>query len=227
MDALIPILFVGGFIAVAVLFIVSSMVAARKRREALREQAASLGCAFDETAVEPDAATYGRLPLFQRGRMRRVYNALSRSTDRGGELIVCDYRYTTGSGKNSHTYSCSTVLFRIPDARLPAFTLQPEHFLHKLIEFVGFKDIDFPEDEEFSRKIYLKGDDENALRAFFTPGVRAAVSAQTNWCVDGGGEWLALYRANHQAKPEEIGTFLEEARALAEFFAPRRTSSNW
>lgn len=227
MENMIPLLCVVGFVVIFAAIAAWTVIQARKRREALREQALVLGCTFEEGPVAPDETTYGRLDLFQHGRSRMVSNALSRSTDRGGRLIACDYRYTTGGGKNSSVHHCSVVLIQVPGARIPAFSLQPENFLHRFFELVGLKDIDFSEDEEFSKKIHLRGEDENAVRAFFNPELRAALSAQTTWLVDGAGEWLAFHRPNHRVRPEEIGAFIEEARALAEFFMPRRTTSGW
>jgi len=227
MGIVLFILFFGGFLALVIGAVLWGQAMEKKRTEAFRLQAAMLGCTLDENAMPPNDATYGRLKIFQHGRSRQVRNVLRRATDRGGELLALDYRYTTGSGKSSHTYFLSIVLFRISGVSMPGFTLQPEHFVHRIIDFIGFHDIDFSEDEEFSRKINLLGDNQDAVRAFFNAELRAILAAQPDWCVDGSGEWLAFHKINYRSAPEEIGNFIEEARTLAEFFVPRRTTSGW
>ena len=63
-----------------------------------------------------------------------------------------DYRYTTGSGKNSHTYRQTVVFFRSPEVDLPQFELKPQSFLHGIGKLFGYQDIDFAFPSEVLKK---------------------------------------------------------------------------
>lgn len=61
------------------------------------------------------------------------------------------------------------TVFHLSDLeiQIPDFALEPEGLWSRVSELVGGKDIDFPEFPEFSRKYYLRSDDEHATRSFF------------------------------------------------------------
>ena len=50
---------------------------------------------------------------------------------------------------------------------IPQFTLDREGFLERVYAFAGFKDIPFKEHSDFSKRFFLLGEDEAAIKAFF------------------------------------------------------------
>ena len=59
------------------------------------------------------------------------------------DLILTDYQYTTGSGKNSTTHNLTVAAYCIPGLDLPDFALESENFLTRFAEKFGMQDIDF------------------------------------------------------------------------------------
>ncbi len=185
----------------------------KKRTEALQMLAVQIGFTFNPDAG-PESLPCSGLDLFQRGRARKVKN-LMRRREAGAETLLFDYRYTTGSGKNSNTWHQTVVALEKPGASMPSFGLQAENVIFRLISMLGYQDIDFDEDPEFSNRFNLRGQNVEAVRSFFTAERRAAVCAGKPFNLEGAGDWLIAYRPSRPLKPEEIPSFLEEVRTVA------------
>lgn len=152
----VPCLMFGGFAAIVVVAIVFGILRAQKRRKEMQALARKLGFDFYPSDPWNLPTWYCRLDLFNHGRSRKAENVMS--GEAGGRTVVAfDYRYTTGSGKNSHTHRHQAVVFLLPiDA--PALRLRPEHVFDRVASWVGWDDIDF-ESDEFSRRYHVAGED--------------------------------------------------------------------
>ena len=62
-------------------------------------------------------------------------------------------------------------------AQVPRFALTREGLLHRVGAALGFQDIDFDEDPEFSKRFVLKGDDEHAIREIFADDLATGESS--------------------------------------------------
>lgn len=202
-----------------VVVMVMTVVAERKRREALQRVAAQLGLTF--YAKDPGILIggAGSLYLFDQGHSRRVQNVMTGVIE-DLQVSVFDYQYTTGGGKNSTTHSQSVVAIRQDGRPLPAFQLRPEGIFHKLGSMLGFNDIDFPEHPRFSSQFLLKGQHELAVRAAFTPEVIGYLEGRKDICVEGGGNWVIVYRSGRRLIPEQIAGFVEEGFTIATGLVP-------
>ncbi len=195
----------------------------RKRLEDLATWAA--GMSFTIEGGSRDASAAGlppellALPLFNRGRARKVRN-LIRGRDPDGSTLVMDYRYTTQSGKNSATLEQTVVAFELPAASLPSFELRPEGLFAKLGQMFGSPDIDFESNPEFSRRYQLTGADPDAVRRVFERHAVGYLSGQDGWGVEGAGTWLIVYRPQRRQKPEDYTTFLGQARMILRAVVP-------
>lgn len=192
-----------------------SHVQTKKRTEALRQIAASLDLKFDSEKYKPEALGLGRIESFTKGHSRKVFN-LMRGTFADAECLVFDYRYTTGGGKNSSTYEQTVVAFQIKGAQLPQFTCKPEHFFHKFADMFVFEDINFEQHPRFSDSYRLNGKDEAAVRSIFNDSVIQLLEQERGhpWSVDGGGDWLAIHKANRKVEPQACGQFLLDCTTL-------------
>ena len=183
-----------------------------KRREALRNKAATLGFSFDEEATALPRDIMDSLPIFSKGHLSNACNLLWQPG-----LFVFDYAYVTGRGKNRQEHK-QTIVALLDDIALPEFRLCPEHLGHKLMELFGYQDIDFPETPEFSKKILLRGPDETAMRALFSMEVRMLLQGLPGWTVEGNGRWLAIYKYGGNPKPENLQAYIGEACSVAAVF---------
>ena len=80
--------------------------------------------------------------------------------------------------------------------------------------------IDFAEDPAFSSRYSLRGNDEAAVRKIFDGSLREQLKVGDPLCVEGEGEWLAIYRSAKRVSPEELGDFVERSRGLAAALDP-------
>lgn len=213
-----PLLMVGG-IAVGVAGIAyAQYVAGKKRTAAMREVARTMGFVYED---EPDLAAIAEnvqdLLLFNIGHSRTP-RRLMRGKLADRETSILDYRYTTGSGKNSQVHSQTVVVFPGGGPGLPPFQLSPEGFLHGLAEVFGAQDIDFTENEEFSKRYLLKGPDEAAIRKAFTIDVLSWFAGAPGWSVQTANGQLMVFRGGKLVAPAEIPAFAADALRIAGLF---------
>jgi hypothetical protein len=98
--------------------------------------------------------------------------------------------------------------------KLPLFEMHAEGFLEMLF---GTGNIDFPSHPGFSTRWFVRGPDEQAVRALFQPRVLDAFSARPEaWVVQGYGEWLVAYRprVTMQPRADALRKFLDEGYSI-------------
>ncbi len=101
---------------------------------------------------------------------------------------------------------------------LPSFELRPENILHKIGSSFGYQGIDFRSHPQFSSSYLLRGNDEAAIHALFTPEVLRYFERQDGLCVEGDGDKLICYRQRKRVDPHEIKSFLDQGRAVLDLF---------
>jgi hypothetical protein len=167
---------VQGVITVAIVGVVIYVYFRNKKREeersvAWRATAGQLGFAY-EAESETLAADLQTLKTFRQGRGHKATNTL-RGENEGIALTLTDYRYTTGSGKNSTTHRLTLCALQAESLALPhAYLRRQMKFLDLLGKMFGGQDIDFDEDTTFSQDWVLQGEDEAAVRNLFGPATR-------------------------------------------------------
>ena len=211
------------FLAIA-LFIVGGIVFAiwqeRKRRKELGEIAESLGLEYMPDGNNQLLSHISDFALFNSGRSRKNTKVISGETDEV-RIAIFDYQYTTGSGKNSHTHHQSVVALQSSKLMMPRFRMRPEGMFDKLGSLVGANDIDFDSHPNFSRMFVLKGDDEEAIRKFFTNDLLNFFEDYTGYSVEGRDGALILYRPGKRIKPAEIKDYLAKAYEVFGYVADR------
>lgn len=214
----LPLILIIVFIVIA--FYVGNLIE-KKRTEALQQAALELGYTFSEKD-EQGLMLAGLLQfdLFSKGRSKYYHNILRGRTAQG-DVLVFDYRYTTGSGKSSHTWRQTVVCFETTGAALPGFCLRPESVFDKLGSVFGHKDINFENHPDFSARYRLTGNSEEEIRRLFTDSALSFYEnlPGKNICTEANGSHLIFYRQGRRAKPEDIREMLEEARQVFGMFS--------
>ena len=205
-----PCLVFGGFFAFIGLILVLAYRQEKARTEALKRTAEELGFTFSPDHQPLVMQELSALELFSRGRSRKLYN-LMRGANPDTAVSVFDYKYTTGSGKNSSTHQQTVVCFDSDQLHLPTFTLQPEGMFHKLFSVFGYQDIDFGDFPNFSNRYLLRGSSEAAIRDFFDAPLVGALERLSGVTIEGHDRRLIYYRPANRPKPEEVRRLLEEA----------------
>jgi hypothetical protein len=162
-----PIVF-GGFVLLAIVLAIFGHRRTKKRREAMRTWATSLGLSFD---AEKDRGFEDRFDFraLQRGRNRYAFNRINGVYD-GRHVWAFDYHYETRSTRTStdakghtrrrretthHYFSGVIVRANVP---LQKLIIRPEGFGDRIKSFFGYDDLDF-ESSEYSRRFHVSADD--------------------------------------------------------------------
>ncbi len=213
METLVPFIAVAGVLALIVVIFVVSKGLEEHRTEALASASQTMGFTFEPEGDLEVMRGLGDLPLYGHGHSKKVKNVM---TGQAGEhdLKLFDYRYTTGGGKNSHTFAQTVALFPQGGQGLPAFLLAPENIFHKIGQVFGYQDIDFDSSPEFSSHYLLRGPDEMAIRSAFGAAALGYFAQQPGWHVESVGGTVCVYRSDKKCKPEDLRTFLEQTQAV-------------
>ena len=187
-----------------------------KRRRFLQQLALASGFSFDEKAESLPQELLSSLPVFNTGHSQEAFNLLS--CDCGGSrLLVFDYTYVTGHGKHKTGHEQTIVV--VQGSRLLArFSLSPEGLGDKFLQLFGYQDIDFPENPEFSRMYLVRGEDELAVRQLFSMEAMMQLQSSPGWTLEGGGQWLALYKTGKLQYMENVEDYIAQARVIASAF---------
>lgn len=219
MDIPAPV-FIGGFIALAIVMMVFAYFADKKRTESLGELAEEMGLAFEKNGNHLTSEIQSQFDLFSRGRSRKASNLIYGEAN-GTGVWIFDYRYTTGGGKNSKTHRQTVACIASAELQLPRFSLYREGLFSRLGSMLGMQDIDFESHPDFSKQYVLKGDNEDAVREVFQENVLSFFEQQDKHLrVEGGGDQLLVYRASRLVKPEMIKDFFAETFGVYREFLP-------
>jgi len=146
-------IFIVGIVAIFIVVLVFGYISSLKRREAMAAVAVKLGLQFMPGKDRYMAKRYRFLDKLRRGSSRYAFNVLSGSYQ-GHEILLFDYHYKTGSGKNTHHHYLSFFILHLPIS-FPELIIAPEGIFSKIAQAVGYDDIDF-ESHEFSRKFCVR-----------------------------------------------------------------------
>lgn len=201
----------------SIAFLITRWYRGKKRAAAFKNVANEMGFEFEHKGKDHISDIANRFRLFDIGSYRRVRNLLH------GELSdlrirIFDYSYTKSSGKRSRTYRQSVVAFDMPARNLTKFSLRPETLFHKLGSVIGFKDINFQDHPEFSKRFHLTGKDEQAIRELFTIDLIHFLEARGKLAVEADGQSMIVYKSGSRSKAQEIPQFLEEALEVCNQF---------
>jgi len=145
------------FVCLVAVVAIIGHIYAERRREIMAALAAKLGLRFSPHKDPGLARQYEFLNKLRAGRDRYAYNVLS-GTYQGHEVMVFDYHYKTGSGKDTHHHYFSCFVLHMPTA-CPELTIAREGVFSKIAQAVGYDDIDF-ESHEFSRRFCVRSKDK-------------------------------------------------------------------
>lgn len=153
------------FVLVALLMVaavIGSIIAARKRREAMRELAGRLGLTFNPEKDYNLSGRFAFLNKLRQGDNRYGFNVLS-GAYQGHQVMAFDYHYETHSTdskghRQTHHHQFSFFVLFLP-RQCPELIIGREGIFSKLAQAFGYDDIDF-ESAEFSRKFCVRSRDK-------------------------------------------------------------------
>jgi hypothetical protein len=136
------------------------------RQVALRQFASETGYAFYPQVVRT-ALKYKDFPISKGSRILHEENTLEKYLDEA-RIIVADVTLAEGARQEQSETKITLALVSETGLKFPDFALEPEGLWTKLSELGGSKDIDFSDHPEFSKKYFLRGENEVAIREFYS-----------------------------------------------------------
>jgi hypothetical protein len=192
-------------IAAVVLLLWLNYLWERRRAEALSTWCAAQGWGFDASKIRRPRYPY---ELFERGSSRyQRFTAKKRLQEAtpglpAAAVRMFEYHYEISNGDSSETYEFTCALVD-PGVGLGCVELRPERLGDKLVQAMGFEDIDF-EDPEFSRRFLVQARDrKHAYDLFDGAMMRYLCTRGDGYALETQGREL-LARAKGKATPESF-----------------------
>jgi carbonic anhydrase len=221
---ILTVLLVFGFILLIFGVVIVALIVGRKREQERTRQfvnvANLLGWQFNEDAGMNWIPNLDNFALFSQGHSKNIKNAMYGEID-GVKAALFDYEYVVGHGKNRSSFNQTVAYFEPRNLNLPSFSLRPERTFHKIISAFGYQDIDFGNRPDFSSKYLLRGQDEQAIRNYFSDALLGFYEMNQGVSTDGGGNQLFIFRQDYRAPPHEAQSFVNWALQLQRLYGNR------
>ena len=206
-----------GFIAVIAVVVVGfaalAVYSSWQRAKALQELAESLGFEFQPKVGLDFIKRIPKFQLLTAGHSHVVRNVLSGSSE-STQVMIFDWQFTTGGGKNSTTYLTTIAAIQSVELDLSPFYLRPETVFDWLGMTFDGRDIDFEDRPIFSKKFHLHGNNEKQIRRMFDLEVCEFFERHEGFYAEGHREWLIFYKYGKSVSPQKVQDHFKDAFAL-------------
>ena len=149
------------------------------------------------------AHKYKGFPIHQGTKILYEENILEKYLDLG-RISVSDVTLSEGARQVQSDTHITLVLATEIDLPIPDFALEPEGLWSKFSELSGAKDIDFMQYPEFSKKYFLRGENDAAIREFFTDPVIRFFENREEMHVECHKHKLLIYKKRDLLEVSEI-----------------------
>ncbi len=192
----------------------------KKRTQSLEQVAFDLQMSFFPKDEWGSFELLRDFKLFQIGSRKGITNMMRRKDELlEMEVNIFDFQYTVSTGKSSHTYRQTVFFMQSQKLGLPYFWMKPENFTHRIGEWLNLsKDIDFEAFPNFSEQYWLKGPDEDYIRASMNDKVLKFFTIEKDWSLEGCNYYLIFYKNYTLLRPEIIKEFYHKGMKICEMF---------
>ncbi len=150
-----------------------------------------------------NAFKYKDFPI-QKGNRILYEESILESYKEIGKIDISDLTLTEGARPERGDTRVTVVFVTETDLPIPDFALEPEGLWSKVFEHTGGKDIDFHEYPKFSKKYYLRGDNETTIRELFSETVIRFFENREEMHVECHKHRLLIYKIRDLLEPIEI-----------------------
>ena len=150
-----------------------------------------------------NAVKYKDFPIQSGNKIQYEENILSQYTDLG-KIEVSDITLTEGARQAQQDTEITVVQISETSLNIPDFALEPEGLWSRFSELVNGNDIDFATFPEFSKKYYLRGQQEDQVRNFFKEDVIQFLETQEAIHIECHKNKMLFYTKRELLSPAEI-----------------------
>ena len=129
------------------------------------------------------------------------------------EFLLFDLSYSEGAFIAKEDLRSTFLQIKVPK-KMPVFALDKENFMTTILHLSGMHDIDFKKNPDFSRRFYLRGENEKAIRAFFTDDLIYFFESHPAYYLESNGDSLLIRSKERLASIQEIKQILAFAEEL-------------
>jgi len=129
------------------------------------------------------------------------------------EFLLFDLSYSEGAFIAKEDLRSTFLQIKVPK-KMPVFALDKENFMTTILHLSGMHDIDFKKNPDFSRRFYLRGEDEKAIRTFFTDDLIYFFESHPAYYLESNGDSLLIRSKERLASIQEIKQILAFAEEL-------------
>lgn len=145
--------------------------------------------------------------------IRGAFSHILQGTFDGRPVLVAQYTWGQGKHSVSQTVACFAL-----QRDMPPFVLNPEGLGDKIAAAFGGQDIDFDDDQDFSSRFVLKGE-EPRVRPFFNPMLRRRLLDAEGWTLVGQGRELVVLKKARVISADNLEEFVRDTRRVADLFS--------
>ena len=124
-----------------------------------------------------------------------------------------DIKYSEGAFIAKESVQTTFLDIKL-ERRVPVFSFDREMLIEKLSNLAGFHDINFPDHPSFSSDFYVRGNDAEKVRAFFSKKLISFFSAYGFYHIMSNGKRLIVRQFFRPATPAEASAMIEFGLAL-------------
>ncbi len=160
---------------------------------------------WNYTAIqEEDINELPTFGYFKTRQITKVSNIVSNA-----QCSLFDIEFSEGEMIAKQVIRASMLYIKL-DKSIPEFTLDKEGVFEYIYHFAGFKDIDIDEHPDFSKRFYLSGKNQEAIRALFTDELVLFFESNPYYHIESSKHGLLILGKERLAGVKEI-------KALADF----------
>jgi MFS superfamily sulfate permease-like transporter len=185
-----------------------------ERAMELKSFASADGFSFQEKKIT-NATKFKGFPIQGGSSIRFEENILKKGNIEVSDVTITEIQLTSKEETNI------TMVHLPAGASVPDFALEPESMNTKLSELVGGKDIDFKDHPDFSKRFYLRGYDEAAVRNFFNFNVINFFESHEEWHVEAHDNNLLIFRKRDLMSPSEIDASVKFGEELVKLITKK------
>ena len=183
-----------------------------KRQTRLHKMAVTNGWSFDRE-VDSNTSYLSNFRFFDFRPIEMKSNSLQgKDLENNAQWEIADIVFDEGAMLALEVYQTTVHIVKLP-SRIPQFIIEKEGLFDKIFERVkafsrSNRDINFKKHPDFSRKFLLNGEDEDAIRVFFTDNLIHFLEDNEIHHIESTGEALMIFKYVHIARTEEVQNIL-------------------
>lgn len=169
--------------------------------------------------VEWDTSYLKNFHFFEIRQIERKVNCLKGHLENVNmEWEIADVTFSEGAAFTAEVFNTTVMILKLNKA-VPVFSMEKEGVFEKIFDrvmaFSGYKDIDFEMYTDFSKKFLLMGNNEKAIKDFFSKEIVDFFETRQVFHIESNGEALLIFDKFKVARTDETIKFIEFANELA------------